>query len=71
MSLKGIIAAPFTPMKNDGSVNYNLIKEQAELFVNDGISGAFICGTSGEGLLLTTEERKKYAWLVPQNYLYI
>ncbi len=65
LRLKGIIAAPFTPMKEDGSVNYSLIKEQAELFVNDGISGAFVCGTSGEGLLLTTEERKKIAeaWL--------
>lgn len=63
--LKGLIAAPFTPFDQDGSINVNNIPDYANLLKKDGVSGAFVCGSSGEGLLLTTEERKTVleAWI--------
>jgi N-acetylneuraminate lyase len=53
----GLIAAPFTPMLPDGSLNLNAIGKQADLLASQGVTGAFICGTTGEGLSLTTDER--------------
>ena len=59
--INGFISAPFTPMQNDGSVNLDKIPEYADYYVRNGVNGAFICGTSGEGFLLSSEERKKVA----------
>lgn len=55
--LSGLIAAPFTPMLPDGDLNLNAVGKQADLLATQGVTGAFICGTTGEGLSLTTEER--------------
>ena len=59
--IKGFISAPFTPLNNDGSVNLSIISDYADYYKRNGIDGAFICGTSGEGLLLSTGERKQIA----------
>ena len=59
--LSGLIAAPFTAMNADGSLNLALIERQAAALAESGVSGAFICGTTGEGLSLTTEERLQVA----------
>ncbi len=63
MSLRftGLIAAPFTPMNSDGSVNLNLIEKQAKSLVDNRVQGAFICGTTGEGVSLSTQERMRVA----------
>ena len=59
--LSGLIAAPHTPFAADGSVALDQIDLQAELLVSQGVSGVFICGTTGEGASLTTAERKEVA----------
>jgi N-acetylneuraminate lyase len=59
--LEGIIAAPFTPLKPDGSVNLELIQRQVAFLHDDGVSGAFVCGTTGESMLLTVNERMDIA----------
>jgi N-acetylneuraminate lyase len=59
--IKGSIAAPFTPMHEDGSINYDRVSDYAEFLVRNGLEGAFICGSSGEGALLTKTERKAVA----------
>ncbi len=56
--LSGLIAAPHTPMHPDGSLNLSMVKAQAALLKKEGVKGAFICGTTGEGASLTIEERK-------------
>jgi len=63
--LTGLIAAPFTAMCPDGSLNLGLIEAQARHLAAAGVRGAFICGTTGEGFSLTTEERMQVAerWL--------
>lgn len=55
--LKGLIAAPFTPMKEDGSLNLSLIPEYYEMLVANGVNGAFICGSTGEGVSMTAAEK--------------
>ncbi len=55
--LQGLIAAPFTPMHKDGSVNLDLIPKYYELLKTNGVTGAFICGSTGEGVSLTATEK--------------
>lgn len=59
--LQGLIAAPFTPMHQDGSLNLAQIPAYYRLLKTNGNSGAFICGSTGEGVSLTLEEKKKVA----------
>jgi N-acetylneuraminate lyase len=58
---KGLIAAPFTAMNADCSLNLPMIEHQAGALAENGVSGAFICGTTGEGLSLTADERVQIA----------
>lgn len=62
--LKGLIAAPFTPMYADGSINISIIPAYYEMLIANGVTGAFIIGSSGEGASLTLDEKKKVikAW---------
>jgi N-acetylneuraminate lyase len=60
-ALTGLIAAPHTPFQPDGSVAYDVIPRQARLLAQNGVSGAFICGTTGEGASLTSDERRRIA----------
>ena len=55
--LKGLIAAPFTPMHKDGSLNLALIPKYYQMLKANGITGAFICGSTGEGVSLTATEK--------------
>ncbi len=59
--LKGLIAAAFTPMDENGKINLSVITPYAEMLVHSGITGVFVCGTTGESASLTQEERKDIA----------
>lgn len=59
--LRGLIAAPFTPFHADGSLNLALIEKQAASLAANGVTGAFVCGTTGEGVSMTTTERLQVA----------
>ena len=56
-NLHGLIAAPFTPFRPDGEIAFDVIPRQAALLAHNGVSGAFVCGTTGEGFSLAMEER--------------
>ena len=56
--LKGLVAAPYTPFGADGHVNTGIIEEYAEYLGLMGITGVFVCGTTGEWPALTVSERK-------------
>lgn len=62
--LTGLIAAPHTPFRPNGEVALDVIPQQAALLSRNGVSGAFVCGTTGEGNSLTTQERRQVveAW---------
>lgn len=57
----GLLAAPFTPLHADGSLNPDLIPALVDKLIADGVTGAFVCGSNGEGPSLTTEERMAVA----------
>jgi Dihydrodipicolinate synthase/N-acetylneuraminate lyase len=59
--IKGLINAPFTPFYENGEVNYEPIEAYAKLLANNGLKGVFINGSSGEGYMLTEDERIKLA----------
>jgi N-acetylneuraminate lyase len=58
---RGLVAAPFTPFHADGSLNLDVIPAYARFLRDNGVGAAFVCGTTGEGLSLTLEERLRIA----------
>ena len=70
--IKGLIDAPFTPFYANGEVNYEPIKAYADLLARNGLKGVFINGSSGEGYMLTEDERMQLAeaWVaaVPAHF---
>lgn len=59
--IKGLIDAPFTPFLPNGDVNLAPIPEYAAMLKKNGLKGVFINGSSGEGYMLTDDERKSLA----------
>ena len=59
--LDGLIAAPFVAFRSDGELNLDLIEAQAHSLVASGVKGAFVCGTTGEGVSLSLTERMAVA----------
>ncbi len=55
--LSGLIAATFTPMYQDGSLNTDAIPAMVEHLVDQGIAGMYVLGSTGEGVSLLQEER--------------
>jgi N-acetylneuraminate lyase len=59
--LQGLIAAPFTPMNKDDSLNLSIISSYYEMLKANGVTGAFICGSTGEGVSMSVNEKKAVA----------
>jgi len=59
--LSGLIAAATTPMDKKGEINLAAIPRQAQLLIESGVQGAFVCGTTGECHSLTVAERMRVA----------
>lgn len=57
--IKGLIVPVFTPMDEKGEVDYGVIGSYAAFLKEKKVTGVFVCGSSGEGMLLTNDERKK------------
>jgi len=55
--IEGYIAAPFTPLNDDASLNLSLIDSYSTFMQRNHLDGVFVCGSSGEGGLLSAEER--------------
>ena len=55
--IKGLIAAPFTAFNHKGEINLEMIPRQVELLLQQDIIGAYILGTTGEGVSCSLEER--------------
>jgi len=60
MKLEGIVTALVTPVGRNFETLRDGLKSLIEFQVKNGISGFFILGTYGEGLLLSKERRKKF-----------
>ncbi|GAB2770947.1 dihydrodipicolinate synthase family protein [Rhabdobacter roseus] len=56
--IQGLVAAPFTPMHASGDLNLTVIDHYAQLLVQNGVKGAFVAGSTGEGVSLTLDEKR-------------
>lgn len=61
---EGLIAAPFTPMNGEGDIMLDIIPEYHDFLVKNGVVGAFINGSTGEGVSLSQKEKMVHteAW---------
>ena len=57
----GLIAAVFTPMHKDGSLDPAQIPRIVDHLIRTQISGLYVCGSTGEGPSLSSEERRDTA----------
>lgn len=55
--IEGIVPAVFTPMDDDGSINFDMIDPIAKQLLEDDVSALYVCGSTGEGPSLSTDER--------------
>ncbi len=64
MKLKNLIAATFTPMQQDQSLNLDIIKDYGSFLKRNKVTGAFVNGTTANFVSLSTVERKNVidAW---------
>ena len=60
-NLQGLIAAPFTPMDKNGELNLSLIPEYYQFLKRNKVTGAFINGSTGEGVSMSLKEKKSVA----------
>lgn len=58
---EGLVAAPFTPMDKDGNIVYDTIGSYYDFLEKNGVIGAFINGSTGEGPSLTQKEKQLQA----------
>ena len=56
--LNGLIAATVTPLDPAGAVDLSAIKPMIDRLIESGVTGLYVCGSTGEGMSLTCQERK-------------
>ncbi len=54
---KGIMPALVTPVDDSGKIKKDVLKKLVDWQLSFGVSGFYICGSTGEGLLLRPEQR--------------
>jgi len=57
--LRGLVAATYTPFKPDRTLDLAAVPRLVERLVGDGVAGLYVCGSTGEGVSLSTPERKQ------------
>lgn len=65
IGLRGLVVAPVTPFTAAGGVDLDAIAPLCRHCLAQGVSGLFVCGTTGEGVSLALAEREAVAeaWL--------
>lgn len=56
-TLSGTSTAIVTPFHADGSVDYNSFEQLLERQITEGIESVVVCGSTGEGATMTSEEK--------------
>lgn len=62
--IKGIIPALITPFKEDGAIYEASLRNLVDSLIESGVGGFYLTGSTGEGFLMTAEERKKVVEIV-------
>lgn len=61
LEFKGVFPAPPTPISEDGSVNEQALRALLEDNIANGVNGFWMAGSTGEGPILTEEQRETVA----------
>jgi N-acetylneuraminate lyase len=56
--IAGILPATFTPLDERGNVDRLAIERMIRQLFDRGVHGVYVCGSTGEGILLSFEERQ-------------
>lgn len=59
--LDGLVAATYTPLDDNGAVNATVVGPMVEHLLESGVNGLYVCGSTGEGMSLSSAERKVVA----------
>ncbi len=60
-TIQGLIAATFTPLDENGRLDLDKIPQAVDQLIDEKIQGLYVCGGTGEGVSLTSDERKATA----------
>lgn len=58
---EGILPAIVTPFDSNGNVDFEALRDVVRFQIEGGVHGFFVCGTIGEGALMSIEQRKAVA----------
>jgi N-acetylneuraminate lyase len=65
--LSGILPALVTPLRADETVNVTALEQLLERVYTSGVDGVYVCGSTGEGLVLPAAERRKVTEVAVRN----
>ncbi len=57
--MAGAYSALYTPFRKDGSLNEEMVEKVIEYGIARGLNGFYLTGSTGEGFLLSKDERKR------------
>ncbi len=63
-TFKGVYVALITPFNEEEKVCVPRLRKLVNFLLSRGVHGFYVCGSTGEGLLMSSEERKKVAEIV-------
>ncbi|MBR9776767.1 MAG: dihydrodipicolinate synthase family protein [Cytophagales bacterium] len=58
-NLKGVWPAMLTPMDGNGRPAFKQLEKWVEILLSEGVDGLYLLGSTGQGFLLSEEDRKK------------
>ena len=58
-AFKGIYSATFTPYDKQGAIDLDMQAKLIEFHVRNGLTGLYLCGSTGEGPMLDIAQRKE------------
>lgn len=62
--ITGVIPALITPFSEDESINEKGLRDLVEHLIQKGVDGLYLTGSTGEGFLMTPDERKHVVTMV-------
>lgn len=66
MRLKGVFTALLTPYQENGKIDKSSVKRLVDFSLKAGINGFYVGGSTGEGVLMTMEERSELFKIVAE-----
>lgn len=64
---RNVTVALNTPFKENGDLDLDAVKKLTRYYINKGIKSLYVCGSTGEGFLLDSDERKKVVETVKEE----